>query len=129
MGAFEGARQAALDSVGGTERAAVLDDVAAELVDQDAMWGVQGHPSFDPTIDVSGSSRLAWAHGVIAEERARAAVEQAGEQGRLSWAAILVEEVAELFGAADDEVALYGELIQVAAVAAAWAEALARKSA
>jgi hypothetical protein len=34
-----------------------------------------------------------------------------------------------LFGAADDEVALYGELIQVAAVAAAWAEALARKSA
>jgi hypothetical protein len=128
MGVFDVARQAALDSVADKVRVGVVADVTAELTAQDLEWGVQDHPSFDPTVVVSDGARLAQAHGVISEEAARASVEQAAEQGRLSWAAILVEEVAELFGAAEDDEALRGELIQVAAVAAAWAEALARKS-
>ncbi|GII30227.1 hypothetical protein [Planotetraspora mira] len=91
--------------------AKVLADVTAERVAQDAMWGVQEHP------DGTGPERRPDA------DRARQAVEDAAARGLPTWRDILYEEVMEAF-AEDDPEHLRAELIQVAAVAVKWVQAL-----
>lgn len=95
--------------------ATVLADVAAERRRQDVRWGEQNHP--DGTGD--------W-HAADATQ-ARKECEQAASIGELSWRHILLEEVAEAVaeGRPDE---LRRELIQVAAVAVAWAEAIDRRA-
>ena len=87
----------------------VLADVAAERAAQDATWGFREHP------DGTGPEYAAEA------DRAKRAVADAG--GGLTWRHILHEEVLEAF-AEDDPERLRAELIQVAAVAVKWAQAL-----
>lgn len=92
----------------------VLADVAAERAAQDAMWGVQEHP------DGTGPE------GTAAADRAKRDLDEAKRAGGVTWRHILREEVLEAF-AEDDPDLLRGELIQVAAVAVKWAQALDRR--
>lgn len=104
----------------------VLMEVKRERNRQDTKWGEQNHPDF----------RVAWPDGELAspEERtcfysldnAKLHCDIAAEVGELDWAHILVEEVAETLEA-KDESELREELVQVAAVAVAWIEAIDRR--
>ncbi|MBE1559367.1 2'-5' RNA ligase family protein [Nonomuraea africana] len=93
---------------------AVLADVAAERVAQDAMWGVQD------LADGTGPERTA------AADLARAELEEAARDGAPTWRHVLHEEVMEAFAEADPDL-LRAELVQVAAVAVKWAQALGRR--
>jgi hypothetical protein len=93
---------------------AVLAEVAAERHRQDARWGEQNHQ------DGTGSAYAAEA--VLARKECG----RAAGAGELTWRHILLEEIAEA-GAEHDPGSLREELIQVAAVAVAWAEALDRR--
>lgn len=116
----------------------VLDEVAAERARQTAKWGVQRHPDGTgqyPLVNVQvaelrlgselfaplsvlgnlGAARLALAAKCATDDRARA--------GRVDWRDILLEEVFEALAESDPE-KLRTELIQVAAVATQWVEAI-----
>lgn len=93
----------------------VLDDIDRERTRQNEKWGEQNHPN--------GTG------GPVAIERAdyvRRQTDRNAERGKLTWKDILEEETAEAF-AEDDPVKLREELVQVAAVAAGWIEALDRR--
>jgi hypothetical protein len=110
----------------------VLADVAAERARQHRKWHEQNHP------DGTGpDTRPLWAAWPLnnlpwnypAEALADAAKEITGrhaENGDVTWSHILLEEVFEAL-AEDDAERLRVELIQVAAVAVQWAEALDRR--
>ncbi|GAA4221105.1 ADP-ribose pyrophosphatase YjhB (NUDIX family) [Streptosporangium album] len=95
--------------------ARVLADVAAERVAQDAMWGWQEHP------DGTGPERTA------AADRAKRDLEEAKAGEGVTWRHILHEEVLEAF-AEDDPEALRAELVQAAAVAVKWIQALDQRA-
>lgn len=94
----------------------VLSHVRDERESQDAKWGEQNHP------DGTGSIQ----YRVIADQ-ARAKCNARAKAGALTWRDILQEEVAEAF-AEEHEDKLREELIQVAAVAVAWVEAIDRRT-
>lgn len=111
----------------------VLAEVAAERQRQDAKWGEQNHPDGtgvswpEMVIPAFGwSSTLQPAHQ--AAHLARKTCQRAAKDGRCTWLAIALEEVAEAF-AETDPARLRAELIQVAAVAVAWVEAIDRREA
>jgi hypothetical protein len=93
----------------------VLDEVAAERKAQDAKWGEQNHD------DGTGGPVM---KRMADEQRVR--TDFLADVGGLSWRDILLEEVYEAV-AEDDEAKLRTELIQVAAVAVAWVEAINRR--
>ncbi|MET7333044.1 NUDIX domain-containing protein [Nonomuraea sp. NPDC005650] len=96
--------------------ARVLADVTAERVAQDVRWGMQLLP------DGTGHD------GTAADcDRARSETEAAAGAGALTWRHVLAEEVLEAFAESDPE-RLRAELIQVAAVAVKWAQAVDRRS-
>jgi len=97
--------------------ATIIDNVVAELVRQDGKWGKQNHP--DGTGDALAASFAL---------RAQQACRDAASRGSCTWQLILAEEVAEAF-AESDPGALRAELIQVAAVALQWIEAIDRRDA
>jgi hypothetical protein len=92
----------------------VLDDVQRERVAQDRRWGQQNHPD--------GTGRPG----------SREAADQARARCKANvpiddnWRDILDEEVAEAF-AEVNPAKLRDELVQVAAVAVAWIEAIDRR--
>ncbi|WP_026931205.1 hypothetical protein [Glycomyces tenuis] len=92
----------------------VLGDIAAEQVRQDAKFGEQNH--IDGTGDYDEAA-----------DAARRACQRAAKHGYLTWRHVLAEEVAEAF-AETDPAKLRAELIQVAAVAATWVEAIDRRT-
>ena len=89
----------------------VLAEVGTERARQDAKWGWQDHP------DGCHANYMS-----KAEELKALATEQA-MQNNITWNTILQEEVFEALSTEDPDI-LRGELIQVAAVAVAWVEAL-----
>lgn len=93
-----------------------LDDVARERMRQDAKWGEQNHP--DGTGD-PGSEAVA--------DIARDICNLAAQTGALAWRDVLREEFFEAL-AEKDPVKLREELVQVAAVAVAWIEAIDRRA-
>lgn len=95
----------------------ILDEIADERRRQDAKWGQQDHA--DGT-GFPGSAREA--------DLARLECKRQFAEGTGTWLDILGEEVAEAC-AEKDPAKLRAELIQVAAVAAAWIEAIDRRSA
>ena len=101
---------------------AVLDEVAAERVKQEAKWGQQNHPSFSKSID---DIHRADFYGIVADDIARQACEEAFQGDRGSYAHIFMEEAAEAI-CATTIADLRTELIQVAAVAVAWIESIDR---
>jgi predicted house-cleaning noncanonical NTP pyrophosphatase (MazG superfamily) len=94
--------------------ATVLGDIARERAAQEAMWGVQEFP------DGTG-----WEYASDAE-RAKAACRTAWSDGELTWRHILTEEFFEAM-AESDPGPLRAELVQVAAVAVKWVQALDRR--
>lgn len=118
----------------------VLAEVAAERARQDAKWGEQNHPDGSgPTVSLASpifgapSDRWGTPAGVhlagMRELRDNAVVttDERAATGNLTWRDILLEEVFEAF-AEDDPGKLRVELIQVAAVATQWVEAIDRRS-
>lgn len=94
-----------------------LAEVNRERVAQDARWGEQNHA------DGTGAPwRTDHANKV------RRLCQERFANGEGTWLHILQEEVAEA-GAESDEAKLRAELIQVAAVAVAWVEAIDRRTA
>lgn len=93
-----------------------VSDVAREMMRQHKLWGQQNHP------DGTSSRGL----DQDAAESAKQLCQEASSRGQLTWKHILNEEVQEAF-AETDLVRLRAELIQVAAVAATWAEAIDRR--
>lgn len=95
--------------------ASVLAEIQGERTGQDAKWGEQNWP------DGTGRS----IDQKIAKVK-REACDQAVAAGHVTWRHILAEEVAEAFAEADPA-RLRGELLQVAAVAVNWVEAIDRR--
>ena len=102
---------------------------------QDRKWGEQNHPDLDPhdiafvTRDVYAVRAERWKQ--INTQRAGSGCEVKGRNPAASctaWDGVLLEEVYEAL-AEDDPAKLRAELIQVAAVAQAWAEAIDRRAA
>jgi hypothetical protein len=89
----------------------VLERIAAERQNQLDKWGHQQYP------DGTSTSRDDAVHADLYREIA----ERLAREGRLSWRAVLKEEVAEAF-AESDPVKLVAELVRVAAVCCAWVE-------
>jgi hypothetical protein len=90
---------------------AVLADVGAERRRQLDKWGVQHRPD--------GTGGNLTARAATAKSACRFAEKHTA--GGASWHLVLAEEVAEAF-AETDPAQLRAELVQVAAVAAAWIE-------
>jgi len=95
----------------------IMDEIRRERNRQDLKWGEQNHP--DGTGPEASDSSLE-AH------RARNACRYAAKRGAVTWRHILREEFAEAM-AEGDPMALRAELVQVAAVAVAWVEAIDRR--
>lgn len=93
----------------------VLVLVRGERARQDAQWGEQNHR--DGTGEASQRAE---------SEMQKEACNAAFSSGEGSWAHILREEVAEAL-AESDPYRLRRELVQVAAVAVAWVEAIDRR--
>lgn len=108
--------------------ARVLEEVSHERMLQDRKWGEQNHP------DGTGDDRLLpylpatfdgrATMGTLAY-KARNWCQELAKQDACTYAAILLEEVGEAL-AEEHPAALRAELIQVAAVAVAWAEKIDR---
>lgn len=96
-----------------------LAEVAAERRAQDAKWGEQNHP------DGTGA---AYPSAQNMADTVRRLCQQAASEGTATWRHILTEETYEAL-AEDDPTQLRAELLQVAAVAVAWIEALDRRAA
>lgn len=103
----------------------VLEEVSQERGRQENKWGQQDHP--DGTRDdrrmLRDVTQPTW--GTMSHA-ARIVTNTAAEDGSLEWLDVLFEEVAEAF-AESDPARLRAELIQVAAVAVAWVEAIDRR--
>lgn len=122
-----------------------LADVFIERLRQLAEWGVQSHPSLDSALaqrvqtlrDAGYPDRYAVGmvvrhHAMPRADDARDLCELRVRTGHVSWVDILVAEVAEAIEAAvlhgeGDE--LRAEVVQVAAVAVAWLEAIDARAA
>jgi len=89
----------------------VLKDILAEREKQDVRWGVQDH--------LDGTAKH---YTEQATDFKRLAAQQA-YRGYITWNTILQEEVFEALSSSNEE-HLRLELVQVAAVAMAWIEAL-----
>lgn len=94
---------------------ALAGEIAQERLRQHEKWGEQNHPDGFPG---------GWAGHA---DWARESCQLAAAENRVTWLHILREEVAEVF-AAPDASEKRRELVQVAAVAAAWIEAIDRRS-
>ena len=95
----------------------VYGAIARERAAQDARWGEQNHRD-----GTGGLSRAGDAESMRQWTNRQAA------EGTLAWIDILEEEVAEAL-AETDPAKLRAELVQVAAVAVAWIEAIDRREA
>jgi len=110
-------------------------NIQAERLRQNKKWGEQNHPDVDPVLfnRPGGASpeRIAAHLEIPSANRARYLCDTAKKRGETTWSGILVEEIAEAVEAASmaNYDALRTELIQVAAVAIAWLEALDRRAA
>lgn len=93
----------------------VLADVAAERVAQDVRFGMQVLPDGTGGEDAGAESEVA-----------RRSTDEAADLGALTWRHVLAEEVLEAFAESDPR-RLRAELIQVAAVAVKWTQALDRR--
>jgi hypothetical protein len=95
----------------------VLSEVLAERIRQDGRWGEQNHR------DGTGSITQ-----VLEADKAREGCKAAFARGDGTWMHVLIEEVFEAV-AEEDPGKVRAELVQVAAVAVAWIEAIDRRTA
>lgn len=96
--------------------ALVLSDVRFERKQQDDRWGIQDHPD--------GTGPLFQLHAT----RMRMDTQVSFAQGKGTWRHVLLEEVYEALAETDLK-KLRAELVQVAAVAVSWVEAIDQRAA
>lgn len=94
----------------------VIYQVEDEVENQRSQWGEQNHP------DGTGTEEMKYAAAI-----AKANCASGVRAGDLTWFDILTEEVLEAFAETDPD-RIREELIQVAAVAVTWAEAIDRRT-
>lgn len=99
-------------------RAHILAEISMERERQDVKFGVRDHPDGPSAVGL----------GIPPEWEAKLTLKYAEENGTLGWGHILSEEVSEAVAAIGNDEALKAELIQVAAVAVAWIEAIERRN-
>lgn len=104
--------------------------VTRELARQDAKWGEQNHadgtgPGTRPLRRLAVNPDLRSAVELANAAKRRCDAEH--DTGRGTWVSILLEEVFEAC-AEDDPARLRAELVQVAAVALQWADAIDRRT-
>lgn len=107
------------------EMARGLLDTIRKVKEQDARWGPRQYPSFDAQLEASAdttAAHLASFHNLPTADHARLC--RTARQDELSWADILVCEVAKLPERYEDQTALRAQLIDVAGVALQWAAQL-----
>jgi hypothetical protein len=92
----------------------IAEEIVRERIAQDAKWGEQNHP------DGTNLKNDGW------REHARSQCQKAAAEGRVTWAHILQEEFVEALAEVEPD-KLRTELVQVAAVAQAWIEAIDRR--
>lgn len=97
----------------------VLNEVLTERLNQDETWGEQNHENIFGESMRRGFETAAWNWKQINASRVA--------DGRITWDGILLEEVYEAVSSKSVE-ELRAELVQVAAVASAWVEAIDRSS-
>lgn len=103
----------------------VLGEVSEERVRQQIKWGEQNHPNGTGPYALPALSAGRHRYAVGLARWAKATTDAASERGAVTYADILTEEWAEAM-AESDPARLRAELIQVAAVAAAWVEKIDR---
>jgi hypothetical protein len=114
-------------TVGQAAREAAVEAVLTERARQDAKWGQQNHPDGTGEHWEALTGRHAGAAAEMAEDAQRR-TDEAAERGECTWSLILAEEFAEAV-AEQDPAKLRTELVQVAAVALQWVEAIDRRAA
>lgn len=110
-----------------------ITDVIAERARQDAKWGEQNHPNgTGPQSTPVAEIVRGPGHEIINRHfalglsfNAKAATDEHARAGSVTWADILLEEVFEAL-AESNPAKLRTELVQVAAVATQWVEAIDR---
>ncbi|ROP78300.1 hypothetical protein EDF18_0946 [Frigoribacterium sp. PhB107] len=113
---------------------AVANEVLTERDRQDAKWGEQNHPDgtgkyVQPFIFPHSGSRFTGNDFALLVARIfTGETDAAATGGQVTWRHILAEEVFEAIAEADP-VKLRAELIQVAAVAQQWVQAIDRRGA
>jgi hypothetical protein len=115
------------ESIGGNNMTAtprVLVEIGRERIKQDQKWGEQNHPNGTGP-DIWWMLGLGDGPGRRIAARAKSMTDRRAKAGSVTWRDILIGEVAEAF-AESDPLKLRGELIQVAAVATQWVEAIDR---
>ncbi|MEV0441850.1 hypothetical protein AB0I84_06065 [Streptomyces spectabilis] len=95
----------------------VLDEIRTERARQDAKFGEQNHPDGTAADFTARAMR----------DSARVVCESKAARGALTWVDVLDEEYWEA-RAETDPAKLRAELVQVAAVAVAWIEAIDRRT-
>lgn len=108
------------------DTAYVLDDVAAERRRQDARWGQQNYPDGTGPRRIEPCGGFPITNGALADS-ARLHCQRMASATTLTWVDIFREEAREVHAAEPDSDELRAELIQVAAVAVAWVEAIDRR--
>lgn len=122
----------------------VLTQVLAERCAQEVKWGQQNHPDVCQTLMTRGGftdergrywpggctpERMAQHYEIPSATRAKYLTDLAAQRGVITYADIMIEEVAEAIEAATlRDGNLRTELIQVAAVAVAWVEKIDRQA-
>jgi hypothetical protein len=100
----------------------ICDEISRERARQIDKWGEQNHP--DGTGD---AFKVGDVTATMMADVARARCQKAANEGCVTWEHILAEEVCEAFAESGPD-KLREELIQTAAVAVAWIEAIDRRS-
>lgn len=98
----------------------VMREVEFERMEQHFKWGEQSHPNAELL-----PGEIEFFRDV--SQQAKANTDEAAKTGKLSYKLILEEEWTEVLAALDDPEQLRMELVQVAAVAVAWVEAIDRR--
>lgn len=105
----------------------VFADIREERRRQDARWGEQNHSSLPPLEVPFSGDAVCKVLFLPTVKGAKTNVAIDVEAGTLSWAVIATEELCEAVSCADDATRR-GELVQLAAVVAAWIECIDRRA-
>lgn len=106
-------------------RAGIFAEIDAERARQDAKWGpVKRGPWVATGVEKLSATKRCWVYDLPNEEVAKCTCELEREvMGDPSFAAFTIEELVEVVSAGD-EVSMRAELVQLAACAVKWLEAI-----
>ncbi len=105
----------------------LVTDVLNEILSQDEKWGPdRTHPNTYPKLNPDLTDRV-WYHMYEPVSWYKKITDTRAQDGTISWADIILEEVAEAIDEMDAD-KLVAELVQVAAVALQWANDVIEKN-